>query len=503
MAPSERTAYSSFSGAWAVAATPRTLAIFLSIWAAVILFGGLQSGDLSGYDDAVYAHEAREMLRSGDIWTLSLNGQPDFDKPPLFIWLVALSFKIFGTNDPAAKIPGAVCGFGAILLVYLLAAELGREDGDELSEWTPAVAMLSIATTQYFLKYSTHAMTDVPFAFLFLLAIYGYVRSWRSRRSGEWMLAAGVATGLAMLTRAPVGLFPIAIVALHLIYSKRARGPALAHFAVYFLISLSIPLVWYAIEFSIFGNAFIEQHLRNVVAHSASKTERTALDSFFGLFEYPALLAKLYWPWIPLVCVGSVIAIRKAIDSRDAAAGLLLIWVLAVMVPLSFADAKVLRYIMAAFPAFAILAAWGVIKMMPARWLPASSRALILILAIVGMVSLVSPTFTLRAVDMKAIAPISDAAARPDERVVLYTSGELQWNFANQLLWYGNRYCTHIKDLADIRRMAADGGGFVLIIDKDSYARLSSSVKEPMVILGESPKFYCVRIGWPSLVQHS
>ncbi|MBL8208118.1 MAG: hypothetical protein JNM09_28045, partial [Blastocatellia bacterium] len=44
----------------------------------LLLFANLQRGDLAGYDDAVYAHEGKEMLRSGDWWNVWLNGKLDF-----------------------------------------------------------------------------------------------------------------------------------------------------------------------------------------------------------------------------------------------------------------------------------------------------------------------------------------------------------------------------------------------------------------------------------------
>ena len=62
----------------------------------LVLFVKLHLGDLGGYDDAVYAHEGKRMLATGEWWTVHLNGLPDFDKPPMFIWLEALSMKVFG-----------------------------------------------------------------------------------------------------------------------------------------------------------------------------------------------------------------------------------------------------------------------------------------------------------------------------------------------------------------------------------------------------------------------
>jgi 4-amino-4-deoxy-L-arabinose transferase-like glycosyltransferase len=132
--------------------------------AVALLFPNLNRGGLSGYDDALYAHEGKEMLRTGDWWTVHFNGAPNFEYPPVFIWLEAASMRVFGVNDYAAKLPSALAGLGTILILYFLTLELS---GDV---WLAAVAMLVLTTTQLFVKYAMHAMTDVPFTFFVTLA---------------------------------------------------------------------------------------------------------------------------------------------------------------------------------------------------------------------------------------------------------------------------------------------------------------------------------------------
>ncbi|NOT61379.1 MAG: phospholipid carrier-dependent glycosyltransferase, partial [Acidobacteria bacterium] len=114
--------------------------------AALLLFANLHRGDLAGYDDAVYAHEGKQMLARGDWLNVWLNGQLDFDKPPLFIWLEAASFWLLGVNDFAAKFPAALLGLATMALLYHFARQLTA------NVWLPAWAMLVLATTQYFVK---------------------------------------------------------------------------------------------------------------------------------------------------------------------------------------------------------------------------------------------------------------------------------------------------------------------------------------------------------------
>lgn len=88
--------------------------------ATLLLLPQLHRGGLSGYDDALYAHEAREMLDHGDWWTVHFDGEPNFEYPPMFIWLDAVSLRLFGVSDFAAKLPSALAGIGTVAALYLL-----------------------------------------------------------------------------------------------------------------------------------------------------------------------------------------------------------------------------------------------------------------------------------------------------------------------------------------------------------------------------------------------
>ena len=69
--------------------------------------------------DAVQAQIARNMLTSGDWVTARLDGVIYLEKSPLIYWLMAISYKIFGVHDWAARIPVALSCIG---LCWLTAA---------------------------------------------------------------------------------------------------------------------------------------------------------------------------------------------------------------------------------------------------------------------------------------------------------------------------------------------------------------------------------------------
>src|SRR6266852_7691562 len=66
--------------------------------------------------DAVLAQAARNMITSGDWVTPHLDGVAYLEKAPLYYWPLAVSFKVFGIHDWAARIPIALSTIALALL---------------------------------------------------------------------------------------------------------------------------------------------------------------------------------------------------------------------------------------------------------------------------------------------------------------------------------------------------------------------------------------------------
>src|SRR4051794_1693395 len=83
--------------------------------AALTLGVGLGGSGRLTYHEAFVSQAAREMLASGDPLTPTVGGRPWLEKPPLAVWLVALTgWAAGGVNETAARLPSAVA---AALLV--------------------------------------------------------------------------------------------------------------------------------------------------------------------------------------------------------------------------------------------------------------------------------------------------------------------------------------------------------------------------------------------------
>jgi 4-amino-4-deoxy-L-arabinose transferase-like glycosyltransferase len=92
----------------------------------LVYLGSAISPALLDDADSTHAEAAREMLVRGDYVTLHVNGVRYLEKAPLPYWLVAFSFRVFGVNALAARLPSIL----AVLLLALLAmAWAGRAFG--------------------------------------------------------------------------------------------------------------------------------------------------------------------------------------------------------------------------------------------------------------------------------------------------------------------------------------------------------------------------------------
>lgn len=106
-------------------ATLCVIAIFLAACLLLINSLTLYQGDERYYTDA-----AIRMMQSGDYLTPYYDdGRPRFLKPILSYWPLVASFRLFGINLPASRIPSIIAGCLVIWLTYQLAQVLFRHSG--------------------------------------------------------------------------------------------------------------------------------------------------------------------------------------------------------------------------------------------------------------------------------------------------------------------------------------------------------------------------------------
>ena len=92
--------------------------MIIGILGTILFIHSLGAISLFDWDEINFAESAREMLITGDFTQVQINFLPFWEKPPLFIWMQALSMYIFGINEWAARFPNAVCGVITLLIIW-------------------------------------------------------------------------------------------------------------------------------------------------------------------------------------------------------------------------------------------------------------------------------------------------------------------------------------------------------------------------------------------------
>jgi 4-amino-4-deoxy-L-arabinose transferase-like glycosyltransferase len=181
--------------------TTRAWAAILLIFAAVYL-GSTFSPALQDDADSSHAEAAREMFVTGDYVTLHMNGVRYLEKAPLIYWLVAISYRVFGVNEFAARFPTLLSMF----LLVVLAVRWGtRAFGIRAGSY----AGLFVSTTAGFYLFTRILIPEALLSLMIAASFYCFATA-LDRPGQSWRWYGGYAClALAVLTK---GLIPLVFV---------------------------------------------------------------------------------------------------------------------------------------------------------------------------------------------------------------------------------------------------------------------------------------------------
>ncbi len=316
------------------------LAIIL-LFSMTILFSGLGGHGLANYDDCFYAQKAKEILRTGEWMTMHYNHQPAWENSPFFMWLIALSYSVFGVTEFAAKFPSALFGVATILLVYYFARSLYNESAGFLSASV-------LATTFLFTRYARRAMMDVTLSFFVTLAMFAIILA--LRKDARWFFVWALATSVAILMKSVLGMFPLVVGFSYIVLTKRYRVIVSPVFVGSCLLLVAAGGSWYADQTLKFGSQFLDAHFGWLILYRGITMEP---QPWYEHLSYLEDIVTYYWPWVPVLVAGLWLNGRKAF--RDESALLLVVWVMAYVVTMSAMKSRVVWYIMPIFPACAMI----------------------------------------------------------------------------------------------------------------------------------------------------
>jgi 4-amino-4-deoxy-L-arabinose transferase-like glycosyltransferase len=336
----------------------------------------------------------RKMVEDGD-WLLpkraSANGWTIASKPPFFHWLGAVTSSVAGgPTEWTVRLPSVVLATASVLVLGVVAA---RTFGTVAA----LAAMLILASSFEWVRAASTARVDGTLTALMTIGTLIFYRGLMAGglTRGQALAAYG-ALACAALTKGPVGfVLPGLVLGVALVIRRELRLVPRFRPILGAVVIVAIVGGWYALAAGLGGDSFVrKQILKENVFRFVGVTKMRSGHSHPFYYYFPTLLAGLV-PWTPFVLAALVAAVRRPTARRDVRVAFPLVWFAVVFVFYSLADAKRSVYLLALYPAAALIAGWWWSEVVrgtePARWLGSTwARIVVGVLAAVAFIPLVS-----------------------------------------------------------------------------------------------------------------
>jgi 4-amino-4-deoxy-L-arabinose transferase-like glycosyltransferase len=339
----------------------RSLAPLLVV-AGLTFLAGLGAPAITDSDEAFYAEAAREMIESGDWLTPTFNYEPRFQKPILYYWLTAATFRVVGPGPGAARLWSALAGVGLVFVTAGLARRWYDDD-------TALVAGAIVATGFGYVALGRMALPDLPLAFFITGTIGAALIAVGDRvpRPRRWLLLAATAAALGFLTKGPLAVvIPGLVVAPIVAIERRTSRLNAVDLVLAAAVFVAVAVPWYLAMGWLHGLDYLKGFF------IGDNLERFATDRFNEprpwWYYGPVVVGGLV-PWAPFLLLGAG-ALGRMVLRRGASGSLetrLAIWILLPLALLTVSVGKQPRYVLPLMPPLALLLAHAIVERTRAR----------------------------------------------------------------------------------------------------------------------------------------
>jgi 4-amino-4-deoxy-L-arabinose transferase-like glycosyltransferase len=316
---------------WTAIWRKRIELVLILALALVALCAGLRSAPLIDWDEATYAEVAHEAIVNHHYADFTWNGQPYLKKPPLLFWMVAGSFKVFGEGEVAARLPSIAAALGTLLVIYFSAAETGGRLAGTLAATIPLSFYFFIA------RGGSECATDPPLIFFMTLSVWSL---FKARLYRKWLALAGVACGLAILSKGLAGTIPLIVALLAVASLPEFREVGASGLIVMALGAGIVAAPWYAYQsfsaYPLFFSKFFGHETMSRVFTNLGEDESAARSSFAVL----SAETRHLWPLgVPILALMASSCRTWSVVVRGPRSTALTLWALWFMVAIAAACA--------------------------------------------------------------------------------------------------------------------------------------------------------------------
>src|SRR5436190_3399305 len=222
------------------------LNIYILVLAALLFIPLLGTVHLFDWDEANFAESAREMLVTGNYFNVQINFQTFWEKPPLFMWLQALSMHFFGVNEYAARFPNAIVGVMTLLIIF----NIGKKEFDKRFGLLWVIAYAGSILPHFYFK---SGIIDPVFNLFIFLGLYqlsrltDFDKTHKERRTRRAALA-GLYIGLAVLTKGPVAFLIIWLcIVMYFLVKRSLRVISFKELMIFTIIVGCLSFGWFGV----------------------------------------------------------------------------------------------------------------------------------------------------------------------------------------------------------------------------------------------------------------
>ncbi|CCG98807.1 dolichyl-phosphate-mannose-proteinmannosyltransferase [Fibrella aestuarina BUZ 2] len=272
------------------------------ILVAVLILGLLALFGWLGYmpvdnrsDEARRGLVALEMVLSGNYIVPTLNGVPYLNKPPLYNWLIAGSFRLFGRFDSLAlRLPMALSLVGYALTIF---AVVRRQTGN--SQLAVRVALMVALCARIWFYETLLGLIDITFSWL-VFSMLSCLFVFDKRQQYGWLYSC--LYGLGTLAFLMKGLPAFVFIGLSLLvwFGATGRWSLLIHPAhLGGLLVAALGLGTYYMIYFRQSPVPAATLLGRLVSESAKRTpiERGLVDTALHLLTFPGEFLLHFAPW--------------------------------------------------------------------------------------------------------------------------------------------------------------------------------------------------------------
>lgn len=233
--------------------------IFLFLICYFLFFYNMGTYPLIDVDETRYVSIARDMFHTHDFLNLKLNEVYFFEKPPLYFWLLNISFFIFGkVNEISARFPIALISSIAVFAVYFFGRKV-------ISQAYGLVSALIMATSFEFLVLGRISILDMLLsAFILFAVLTGFMTFFCEEKNKKYFWwGFYILSGFAALSKGiPGAAVPILTIgASYLISGKIKEFFKPLYFIPGIIIFLLVVLPWHIIMLNQHGDLFYQEYI--------------------------------------------------------------------------------------------------------------------------------------------------------------------------------------------------------------------------------------------------